>query len=114
MTGKRLKNLLRLSGLIATRQLYFLGRNLYLLTYQPYLTLKNIYETRDKSQLVLLGITALTPAIIYCLARVVWDLIKYQRLLMATGRVFLVAGVIQVLVLAYLGYWTMQVLRREV
>lgn len=113
MIKKRLKKLLKLGGLIATRQLYFLGRNLYLLSYQPYLTLKDIYEKRDKSQFLLLTITALTPVIVYSVSRVIWDLVKYQRLLFVTGKVFLAATGIQIAVLGYLGYWTLQVLKKE-
>ena len=111
--GKRLKNLSRLSGLIIARQGYLLGRNWYLLTYQPYLTLKEIYQKRDKSQFFLLAVTALTPAIIYGIARVLWDLFKYHRLLWVTGGVFMVAAGIQILILAYLGYWTLRVLIKE-
>jgi hypothetical protein len=113
MIEKRLKNLSRISTLIATRQLYFLGRNWYLLMYQPYLTLKEIYKKRDKSQIFLLAVTALTPAIIYSVARIIWDLMKYQRLLFVTGKVFLAMVGIQILVLGYLGYWTLQVLIKE-
>lgn len=113
MIGKRLKNLSRLSGLIIARQGYFLGRNWYLLTYQPYLTLKEIYQKRDKSQIFLLGVTALTPAIIYCVVRIIWDLFKYHRLLLVTGKVFGIAVGMQILILAYLGYWTLQVIKKE-
>jgi len=113
MIKKRLKKLSKLGILIGTRQFYFLGRNWYLLSYQPYLTLKDIYEKRDKSQMVLMAITALTPAIVYILARIIWDLVKYQRLLLVTGRVFVAAGVIQTIVLLYLGYWILMVIKND-
>jgi hypothetical protein len=83
------------------------------MAYEPYLTLKNIYIKRDKSQMFLMGITAISPAIIYVIARIIWDLFKYHRLLLLTGRVFMVAVVIQTAVLIYLGYWILQVLRKE-
>jgi len=90
-----------------------LGRNIYELYYQPYLTLKEIWDKKDKSQIFLLTITALTPAIVYVIARIIWDLVKYHRLLMVTGNVFLVAAAIQMAVLVYLGYWMLQVLKKE-
>jgi hypothetical protein len=90
-----------------------LGRNWYLLTYQPYLTLKELWDKRDKSQILLMTMTALTPAIVYVVARIAWDLVKYHRLLLVTGKVFVVAAVIQAAVLAYLGYWMLKVLKEE-
>jgi hypothetical protein len=90
-----------------------LGRNIYELYYQPYLTIKDIFEKRDKSQTFLIGLAAITPTIVYILARVVWDLLKYHQLLPMTGKVFLVAAGIQAAVLIYLGYWTLEVLRKE-
>jgi hypothetical protein len=113
MIKRRLKNLSKLGILIGTRQAYFLGRNWYLLTYQPYLTLKEIWDKRDKSQMFLITLTALTPAIVYVIARVIWDLAMYHRLLLVTGKVFIAAGVVQTIVLLYLGYWIIQVLRKE-
>jgi len=113
MIGKRLKKLSKLSLLIGVRQIYFLGRNWYSLWYNPFLTIKEIKDKRDKSQIFLLGLTALTPAFIYILGRIIWDFVKYQRLLMMTGRVFWVAGGIQTVVLIYLGYWTLQVIKKD-
>lgn len=113
MIKKRLKKLSKLGILIGARQTYFLGRNWYLLTYQPYLTLKELWDKRDKSQILLMTITALTPAIVYIVARITWDLVKYHRLLFATGNVFWAAVLIQATVLAYLGYWVLKVLKNE-
>jgi hypothetical protein len=56
---------------------------------------------------------AVTPTIIYILARIIWDLVKYRQILPITGNVFLVAMGIQVAVLGYLGYWTLEVLRKN-
>ena len=112
MIEKRIKNLSKLTILIGVRQSYFLGRNIYELYYQPYLTLKEIIEKRDKSQIFLITVAALTPVIIYLLARLTWDLIKYHRVLMLTGNVFVVMAIIQTVVLAYLGYWTLKVLNK--
>jgi hypothetical protein len=113
MITKRLKSLLRLGTLIATRQIYFLGRNWYQMAYSPYLTLKDIKVKRDKSQFLLIVLSALTPIIVYVAARLIWDLIKYQRLLWLTGNVFVAMVVIQLLILGYLAYWTIQVLLKE-
>ncbi|MCX6726777.1 MAG: hypothetical protein NTY75_03080 [Candidatus Shapirobacteria bacterium] len=109
MIKKRLINIAKISGLIGIRQTYFLGRNWYLLITNPYLTIKSIAESKDKSQIFLISLTALAPAIVYVLARIVTDLIIYGRILWMTGNVFLIAGGIQALVLAYLGYWALQV-----
>jgi hypothetical protein len=113
MIEKRLKKLWKLSVLIGIRQLYFLGRNLYLLAYQPYLTLKVLKDQRDKSQLALLAVTAITPTIVYILARIIWDLISYHRILWLTGKVFLTAAGIQTVVLLYLGFWVWRVIKGE-
>jgi len=90
-----------------------LGRNWYLLIRDPYLTVKGIVEKRDKSQILLIGMTAMAPAVLYLIARVITDLIFYRQILWMTGRVFLVAGLIQMTVLVYLGYWTIQVIRKN-
>jgi hypothetical protein len=113
MIEKRLKKLWKLTVLIGVRQLYFLGRNWYLLWSSPYLTVKEIKDKRDKSQIFLVGLSALSPAIFYVLLRIIWDLVFYQRLLFMTGRVFLVAAMIQIAVLAYLGYWIFMVYKKE-
>lgn len=109
MIKKRLINIAKLSGLIGVRQTYFLGRNWYLLIREPYLTIKNIIDNKDKSQIFLIILTALAPAMVYVMARMVTDLIFYGRILWVTGNIFLIAGMIQAIVLAYLGYWVLKV-----
>ena len=113
MIEKRLKNIWKLSVLIGVRQGFFLGRNIYELYYQPYLTIKEIIDKRDKSQIFLVAVAAITPTIAYILARIVWDLAKYHQILPMTGRVFLLAAGIQAAVLVYLGYWTLEVLKKN-
>lgn len=113
MIIKRLRKLVKLGMLIAVRQGYFLGRNIYELYYQPYLTIKELVEKQDKSQMLLVALAAMTPAITYVLARIVYDLIKFGRLVALTGNVFLIMGMIQMLVLAYLGYWALMVIRNS-
>lgn len=111
MIKKRLKKLSKLTALIAVRQGYFLGRNIYELYYQPYLTIKNIIDKQDKSQAFLIGVTAMMPSIVYVLLRIIFDLLWYQRIVLVTGRVFVVAVGIQVVVLMYLGFWTWKVIK---
>jgi hypothetical protein len=113
MIKKRLKKLSKLGILIGARQGYFLGRNWYLMAYQPYLTIKELWVKRDKSQIFLMAVSMMTPAIIYVVARVIWDVVKFHRVLLVTGKVFTVAVVIQMAVLIYIGYWIFQVWRRE-
>ena len=103
----------KLGILIGTRQLYLLGRNIYNLYYSPYLTLKKIRNDGDKSQFVLVTVAALTPVVVYIVLRIIYDLLKYGRLIVATGNVFVIMGIIQTSVLAYLGFWTLQVLKKE-
>jgi hypothetical protein len=90
-----------------------LGRNIYNLYYSPYLTIKRIKDEGDKSQFVLVTTAALTPVIIYIILRVIYDLLKYGRMVSVTGKVFVIMGIIQAVVLLYLGYWTLQVLKKE-
>ena len=101
--------MLRLSGLIGVRQGFFLTRNWYLLLTEPYTTIKNIKESEDKSQIFLIGVTAFSPVGIYIILRIIWDLIKYGQILWLTGNVFLIMGIIQAVILGYLGYWVLKV-----
>ena len=102
---------MRLGILIAARQLYFLGRNLYHLATQPYLTLKQIIDKGDKSQTFLIVVTAMIPTWGYVAARVVYDLAKYGRILWLTGNLFQIALVIQIATMGYLVFWTVKVLK---
>ena len=113
MIEKRLKKLWKLGILIGIRQLYLLGRNWYLLATQPYLTIKQIKDSEDKSQIFLILLSAVTPVIAYLLARIIWDLLKYQRLLMLTGNAFLGMGLIQSMIFIYLGYWVLMVIKKD-
>lgn len=111
MIKKRVKNLFRLGGLIGIRQGYFLGRNWYELMREPYLTLSSLKECRDKSQIFLISLTALTPLFLYVIGRIIYDLIRYGSLIMITGKGFQIAILAQGLILLYLGYWTIKVLK---
>ena len=113
MTEKRVKKLFKLGTLLSVRQGYFLGRNLYELLREPYLTLKELREKKDKSQIFLISLTALTPLFWYMIARVIYDLIRHGSLIMITGKGFQIALLVQGLILLYLGYWTIKVLRSK-
>lgn len=109
MIRKRVKKLFKLTSLISIRQGYFLGRNWYELMREPYLTIKALKESRDKSQIFLISLTALAPLFVYIVARVIYDLIRYHSLLVVTGGVFKLAVLVQGIILIYLGYWTVKV-----
>jgi len=113
MITKRLRNLLRLSILISLRQGYFLVRNWYLLLRFPYLTIKGIRDTGDKSQFVLISLTALTPALLYLIAKAVCDVWKYGRVVVIGGNVLVTTGIVQMVVLGYLLFWTLMVLFKD-
>ena len=112
MIGKRINNLVKLSSLIVIRQIYKLGRNCYELFYQPEITLRELIDDFDKSQMLLLVLTALTPLFIYLILRVAWDLIMYGNVaaLFGTGLYFVLF--IEALIFAYLGYFVVKVLKK--
>lgn len=113
MIKKRVKKLFRLTALISVRQGYFLGRNWYELMREPYLTIKALRESRDKSQIFLISLTALSPLFLYVVLRIIYDLIRYRSLLIVTGEIFKLAMLFQGLVLIYLGYWVFKVFQEE-
>jgi len=110
MIKKRVKNLFRLGSLIGIRQGYLLGRNWYELMREPFLTLSSLKESRDKSQIFLISLTALAPLFLYIISRIINDLIRHGSLIMITGRGFQIAILMQGLILLYLGYWTIKVM----
>jgi len=113
MIRKRVKKIFKLTGLIGIRQTWGLLCNLYLLVYQPFLTLRTIKEKRDKSQFVLVSGMAIVPVIIYVIARICWDYFKYGRILNGVGGVFAITVLIQGLVFSYLLYWAVRVIRKN-
>jgi hypothetical protein len=113
MITSRVNKIFCLSFLIFIRQLWSFFCNVYLLYYQPYLTLKKIRQTRDKSQFLLISLAAFAPVFIYLLSRILWDHYRYGRLLPSVGSVFFSVALIQAAVLLYLAYWTLQVIAKE-
>lgn len=113
MIEKRVKKLFKLGTLLGVRQGYFLGRNLYELLREPYLTLRELREKRDKSQIFLISLTALSPLLVYLFLRIIYDLIKHGSLLLITGPIFKIIVGLEILILAYLGYWSLMVLKEK-
>lgn len=113
MIRKRVKKIFKLTGLIGIRQAWGLLCNLYLLGYQPFLTLRTIKGKRDKSQFVLVSGVAIMPVIVYVIARICWDYFRYGRILEGVGVVFTVMVLIEGLIFSYLLYWTMRVIRKN-
>lgn len=113
MIEKRFKKIIKLSILIAARQLWGLTGNVYQLWYQPYLTIRNLIKKRDKSQLFLLTSAALAPFGIYLGARVIWDHYHYGMILSSVGPIFTLTALVEIPILLFLGYWFFQVLRKK-
>jgi hypothetical protein len=113
MIRKRVKKLFKLTALISVRQGYFLGRNWYELMREPYVTIKALKKSRDKSQIFLITLSTFSPLFLYVILRIVYDLIKYHSLLIVTGDIFKMAILIQALILVYLGYWTLKVFNEK-
>ena len=110
---KRTKKIAKLSILIGIKELWGLGCNLYLLTYQPFLTLRTIRARRDKSQLLLIALVAISPILAYGMARMILDLVMYGRWLKSVGLIFGLTAAIEILILGYLGYWAGVVIRKN-
>ena len=110
---KRIKNIIKISILIGVRQAWGLMCNLYLLAYQPFLTIRTIKGKRDKSQLFLLAMTAVGPAVFYVGVRIMWDVYRYGHLLHSIGPVFWTTTIIEAMIFSYLLYWTIKVIKKN-
>lgn len=113
MIKKRIKRIIKLLGLILIRQGWKLGENLYHLINNPFLTLKKLKKDKDKSQIFLITLTLLMPAIFYLTCRIVWDYYHYGLIMAGVGIFFKVMMVIQILFLTYLGYWITKVIKKN-
>ena len=112
MIEKRINRLWKLTALIGIRQGYKLGRNIYELFYQPEITLKELIDDFDKSQMLLLILTALIPLFIYLICRIIWDLVKYGNVLAIFGTGLNLVLIVEALIFVYLGYFVVKVLRK--
>ncbi|MEI8067553.1 MAG: hypothetical protein WCG91_01190 [Candidatus Shapirobacteria bacterium] len=113
MIKKRFRKIFRLTILIAARQIWKLLCNLYQLLNQPFLTIKTLLKERDKSQIFLLSLMAIMPAIFYVSARLVWDRYRYGFVLNSVGMVFLVVSTIELIIFTYLGFWLFKCLFKK-
>ena len=113
MIVKRIEKIGKLVGLIAVRQGVFLGKNLYNLVYSPFVTIREVIEKRDKSQIFLITVAVISPAAGYTAARLIWDSYWYGRLLRSIGPVFNAVFVLEAAILLYMAYWSYQVYKKR-
>lgn len=99
--------------LIAIRQSYKLGCNVYQLFYQPERVIEDLLESGDKSQMFLMVVTALIPLLVYVVLRVIWDLIKYGNMLAVFGTGLNLVLIIEGLIFGYLGISLFKVLKNK-
>jgi len=109
MIKKRVKNILKLTVLIAARQTWKLLCNLYHLIQEPFVTLRLLIKEKDKSQIFLIGLIFLMPVISYFLARIAWDYYRYGLIIDKVGLFFMMAVSVQAGLFLYLGYWVLKV-----
>lgn len=113
MIRKRIKKIYKLSILIAVRQIWKLVENLYHLVNQPFLTIKELIRTKDKSQIFLLGMTVTSPGILYLSARLLWDWYRFKHLVPAVGGFFKLVIIIETIVFVYIGYWAFRAFKKN-
>ncbi|MCL4384069.1 hypothetical protein M1116_01290 [Patescibacteria group bacterium] len=57
--------------------------------------------------------TAISPAAAYLAARAVLDILWYGQWQYNVGAVFVLTALIEIGILGYLGYWTLEVIRKN-
>ncbi|HNZ84391.1 MAG TPA: hypothetical protein PKZ29_00850 [Candidatus Woesebacteria bacterium] len=112
MIIKRIKKILKLTILIAARQIWKLLCNLYNLIREPVVVIKSLIKSRDKSQIFLVVMVLLMPIISYFLARIVWDYYRYGVVIKDVGWWFGAAVAVQIGLLLYIGYWVLKAVRK--
>jgi hypothetical protein len=113
MIKKRVKKIGELMFLITIRQSWKLICNLYYIIREPFLALKKlIIKDKDKSQIFLVGLMAIMPAIFYISARIVWDNYNYGYIPASVGKIFLIIFIIEIIILGYLGFWIWKIFRK--
>ena len=113
MIKKRIKNIFKLTVLIAARQIWKLLCNLYHLITEPILTIKTLIKERDKSQIFLIIMVVLAPIIAYFLARIIWDYYRYGLVVKDVGMFFGMAVSFEILMFSYLGFWIIRTIKRK-
>jgi hypothetical protein len=71
-----------------------------------------LIKDRDKSQIFLISLVFLMPVIAYFLARIVWDYYRYGLIVTDVGMFFTAAITVQIILLLYLGYWILKVIKK--
>jgi len=110
---KRINNLLKLSLLIGVRQGYKLSRNCYELFYEPEITIRELVDDCDKSQIFLIFLTALTPLFLYLIFRVILDLVKFGNIAAIYGTGLNFVLFLQSLIFIYFGYFILKVFLKK-
>lgn len=100
---------MRLGGLIGVRQGYKLTRNWYQIYYEPGLVIRELRESRDKSQIFLIVTTAMAPLFLYVIARIIYDLINYRSLILITGKGWGLVMGLETIILGYLLFWIVKI-----
>lgn len=100
---------MKLGGLIGVRQSYKLARNWYQIYYEPELVIRELRETKDKSQIFLIAISALSPLFLYVITRIVYDLFNYRNLIWITGKGLGLAVGLEAIIGSYLLFWIIRV-----
>lgn len=105
MIKKRIKKITELTFLIMVRQIWKLLCNLYHLLTEPFLTLKNLWKTKDKSQIFLIILTLSSPIVVYIITRVFWDYYRYKLIINDVGMFFKIVVFLELIVFLYISYW---------
>jgi len=113
MIKKRIKNIFKLTVLIAARQIWKLLCNLYHLITEPILTIKTLIKERDKSQIFLIIMVVIAPITAYFLARIVWDYYRYGLVVKDVGMFFGMSVTLEIILLAYMGFWMIKVIKKR-
>lgn len=112
MIKKRIKNIFKLTVLIAARQIWKLLCNLYHLITEPILTIKTLVTERDKSQIFLIIMVIIAPITAYFLARIIWDHYRYGLVVRDVGMFFGMSVSLEIILLAYMGFWIIKAVKR--
>ncbi len=116
---KTIKRIIKLSLLIGIKEAYLLGRNLLGLIYHPFLTLRIIKKERDFSQTILIGSTALVPAILALSLAILSFFITHfigtipEKVKLAIEATSLFLFTLSLAAIFYLLYWSFQVIKKS-
>lgn len=110
---ERIIKLGKIGFFLMIRQIWSTICNMYLLIREPFLTVRRIKVKRDKSQVMLLGLIFVSPALIYGIARIVTDWWWYRRILPSVGAVFGLTFLVEIVVFSYVFYWVYQVISKN-